>query len=86
MVNSESKKLLKSESQSIKKLRAIVEESIKQEKSIVTDILEQPRESLTVGQKISDKVANFGGSWKFIISFVTILILWIIICNSLNLI
>lgn len=30
------------------------------------------------GDKVSDKVANIAGSWTFIISFVAILILWII--------
>jgi uncharacterized membrane protein len=35
-------------------------------------------ETLTRGQKISDKVARFGGSWRFIISFGILLTLWII--------
>lgn len=34
------------------------------------------------GDRISDKVASFGGSWKFIISFSALLVVWIII-NSL---
>lgn len=32
---------------------------------------------MTVGQKVSDKVARFGGSWSFIITFMVILIVWI---------
>ena len=32
---------------------------------------------MTKGQSISDKVASFGGSWKFIISFSIILSAWI---------
>ncbi|APX71560.1 hypothetical protein BTM29_02850 [Companilactobacillus allii] len=31
---------------------------------------------LTRGQKLSDAVARFGGSWGFIISFIVILIVW----------
>jgi uncharacterized membrane protein len=31
----------------------------------------------TVGQRIADKVAAFGGSWSFIITFATIIILWV---------
>ncbi len=31
----------------------------------------------TFGQKVSDKIASFGGSWAFILSFLTILIVWI---------
>jgi len=33
---------------------------------------------LTLGQQISDKVATFGGSWAFILSFLGMLIIWII--------
>ena len=32
---------------------------------------------LTIGQKIADKVASFGGSWTFIISFLVFIIIWI---------
>jgi len=35
--------------------------------------------SLTFGQKIADKVAAFGGSWTFILSFCFFLFLWIAI-------
>jgi uncharacterized membrane protein len=32
---------------------------------------------MTFGQRIADKVASFGGSWTFIISFGVFLLLWI---------
>ena len=32
---------------------------------------------LTIGQKIADKVASFGGSWTFIILFLAFIIIWI---------
>jgi len=35
-------------------------------------------EKITLGNRIADKVAQFGGSWKFIITFFTILAGWII--------
>jgi uncharacterized membrane protein len=34
---------------------------------------------LTLGQHIADKVADFGGSWTFIISFISFLLVWICI-------
>jgi uncharacterized membrane protein len=37
----------------------------------------------TFGEKVSDAITNFGVSWKFIISFSVILLLWIVI-NSLS--
>ncbi len=35
-------------------------------------------DKLTSGQRLSDKVASFGGSWKFIIIFGVVLFLWIV--------
>ncbi len=32
---------------------------------------------LTLGERLADKVADFGGSWKFILSFFGLMILWI---------
>jgi uncharacterized membrane protein len=72
------KKLLHSESEQIKKLQGIVEQSIKDENLIIDNLLHPPKEILTRGQKISDKVARFGGSWAFIISFFVLLIIWIV--------
>ncbi len=39
---------------------------------------------LTFGQRVADKVAEFGGSWRFIISFGVVLAVWIVI-NSIAL-
>ncbi len=37
----------------------------------------------TLGEKVSDAVTEFGGSWKFIITFSVIMFFWVII-NSLS--
>jgi len=34
---------------------------------------------LTFGQRVADKIADFGGSWTFILSFCMFLVLWIVI-------
>jgi uncharacterized membrane protein len=34
------------------------------------------RQDLNLGQKAADKIAKFGGSWTFIITFFTLLIIW----------
>jgi uncharacterized membrane protein len=36
-------------------------------------------ENLTFGQRVADKIAAFGGSWTFIISFGVVLAIWIIV-------
>jgi uncharacterized membrane protein len=72
------KKLLQSEAEQVNKLQKIVKQTMTDEKLIVDNLLNPPKDLLTRGQKISDKVAQFGGSWAFIITFFVILIVWIV--------
>lgn len=46
-------------------------------KSLLADKLEDETSRLTLGQRVADKVADFGGSWTFIISFLAFLLAWI---------
>jgi uncharacterized membrane protein len=78
MDNKEIDQLLSDEDVHLAKLHKIVKETLKAEKLIIRNLLNPPQEILTTGQKISDKVARFGGSWKFIILFGIVLVLWII--------
>jgi uncharacterized membrane protein len=75
--------ILQSEKEQLEKLQKIVNDTIQEEKLIVDNLLHQPKEILTKGQSISDKVATFGGSWKFIILFAIILFVWILF-NTLS--
>lgn len=46
--------------------------------STLTDKIDgEEKQSLTTGQRIADKVASFGGSWTFIISFGVFIFIWI---------
>lgn len=45
--------------------------------TILSDKLDDEIQEFTLGQKIADKVASFGGSWTFILSFMAFLFLWI---------
>lgn len=74
----EIKKILDSEDVELKKLQEIVKKAISEEKLIIDNLLHPPTDTLTRGQIISDKVANFGGSWAFIISFFVVLVIWIV--------
>lgn len=69
--------LLDAENEHVKKLQEIVRKTIEDENLIIQNLLNPPKEILNKGQKISDKVAKFGGSWAFIISFFVILVVWI---------
>jgi len=69
--------LFEKEAGQLGKLHAIVEESIRDEESILEKLLHPTDEVLTPEQSLADKVARFGGSWTFIISFLLILFAWI---------
>ncbi len=73
----EVEELISGQDEHIKKLHAIVEDAIKEEELIIDNLKHPPKEYLSQGQKLSDSVAKFGGSWKFIILFSVILFIWI---------
>lgn len=77
-MNKEANKIIQSESQQLDKLRYIVNKAIENENSILDNLLHPPKEMMSPGAKISDKVAQFGGSWSFIISFLIVLVAWIV--------
>ncbi len=60
------------------KLNAIVTESGIEMQSVVQTMANAPQDVLTTGERLADKVAAFGGSWKFIILFGSVIIVWII--------
>ena len=49
------------------------------DKTISKNINKSHKETLSPGDRISDKLASIAGSWAFIISFCSVLILWIIL-------
>jgi uncharacterized membrane protein len=53
--------------------------SLEDEEFLSKNLNEEYEEKLTFGQELADKIASFGGSWSFILSFGAVLIIWIII-------
>jgi uncharacterized membrane protein len=53
--------------------------SLKTDGVLSRNINEEIIEYLSFGQRIADKVAEFGGSWKFIIIFVSIILVWMLL-------
>jgi uncharacterized membrane protein len=43
---------------------------------VTRNVNTEMEKKLTIGQRIADKVAGFGGSWRFIILYSSILIVW----------
>jgi uncharacterized membrane protein len=61
----------------LSKLESVVHDSLNDNESIVNR-LEDEIYTATIGQKIADKVASFGGSWKFIILFGLFILVWVL--------
>ena len=56
-----------------------VMEAIKNNSILSENIQEEIEAELTFGQRLADKVAAFGGSWIFIITFFSFILIWMII-------
>ena len=65
------------EDEFLSKLQTIVTETIREEGLIINNLLHPPKEILSQCQKLSYKIARFGGSWRFIIIFLVIIAIWI---------
>ncbi len=60
-------------------LSAEIIQNLKDEEIQAANLNTQFDQQLTTGEHIADQVAEFGGSWKFIIIFGVVLFLWILI-------
>lgn len=54
-------------------------ESLQQHEILSADMSKLLDRKLTFGERLSDHIAEFGGSWKFIISFMAVFIGWILL-------
>ena len=76
---------LSAERSDLTTLQKDVLQSIQENESLVKNLNTEFDNKLSFGQRIADKVASFGGSWTFIIIFISVLLVWMII-NSIALI
>ena len=68
--------LISQEKGEMEKLDQDVVEAIRDNSILSENIKENTSKPLTTGDRIADKVASFGGSWTFIISFFIFLLAW----------
>ena len=71
------KEVLQDEIGELSALDQEVVESLQQHEILSSDISKQFEKKLTFGERLSDSIAAFGGSWTFIIVFTLILLVWI---------
>jgi uncharacterized membrane protein len=78
-------RLFRSKYEALTEFERHVAHHITERTPISTNIAQNYSEQLTLGQKMADKVASFGGSWIFISIFMGIMVIWILM-NSFILI
>lgn len=76
------KSILQEEKGALSELEENVLQNIKNHELVSQNIESQFERKWTFGERLSDKIAEFGGSWSFIILFGSFMLIWIII-NSL---
>jgi len=69
--------LLVTENEQLQKLNDIVVKAVEEEKLLSQKLYDFEDKHIAFSSKLADKVASFGGSWKFIIFFVMFMLVWI---------
>lgn len=69
--------LMKIEKGETKSLEKDVKKSLEEYEIISENVNDAYDEGLSFGDRLADKIASFGGSWKFIILFTIVLLVWI---------
>jgi len=77
--------LLESDKGELSELEKEVLDSLQKHELISSDVDRTFERDWTVGERLADRIAVFGGSWKFLIIFAVFLIVWIAV-NSIVLI
>lgn len=60
------------------KMNNIVQETLQEEALLTQKIIDEGKDSTLAGERLADLVAAFVGSWKFILSFGAIVLVWIV--------
>lgn len=69
--------VLEAEKGELSALEADVVQSLKEHETVSRNINEEFDQELTFGEQLADRVAEFGGSWRFILSFAVVMAAWI---------
>lgn len=75
--------LLESDKGDLSELEQEVLESLKKHEIISSNVDDEFEQEWTFGERLADKIAEFGGSWRFLIFFAIFLAIWIAINSFL---
>jgi uncharacterized membrane protein len=69
--------VLETEKGELSSLEEEVVRSLKEHETLSRNVNVEFERDVTFGERVADRVAEFGGSWRFIITFAVILAIWI---------
>jgi uncharacterized membrane protein len=84
-VHDTAERLFRLKYEELTELERHVARHITERTPISTNVVQDFSKQMTLGQKMADKVASFGGSWIFISIFMVVMVIWILL-NSFILI
>jgi uncharacterized membrane protein len=83
LMNDYTRRLSQTADDRLRELHQLVVDAINEENLLTQQLSESNKlKDGTFGERLADRVASFGGSWKFIIVFGSVLVVWISI-NSI---
>jgi uncharacterized membrane protein len=71
--------VLKTAGQEVYDLERDMAKSLEEEELLSLNINKEFESNLTLGERLADRLADFGGSWVFISIFMTVLVIWMAI-------
>ncbi|HEY1581819.1 MAG TPA: DUF1003 domain-containing protein [Chthoniobacterales bacterium] len=77
------KEVLEEEVGELSALDQEVIDSLQQHEILSENIGKEFEQDLTFGQRLSDRIADFGGSWPFIMFFGVVLLIWIVVNTAI---
>lgn len=76
-LNKKLNELLETENKQLQQLNGLVLQSVSEEQLLSGKLSGLDDAPATMANRIADKVASFGGSWTFILSFLLFMLVWI---------
>lgn len=78
------KRLLEDEKGDLSSLEEQVIDSIREQEYVSANVNEQFDRQSTFGDRLSDRLAGFGGSWTFLVTFTVVVVAWMAVNTMLS--
>jgi uncharacterized membrane protein len=74
---------IKADKGELTELEAQVVKSLREQELLTKNLNTEYDQQLSLGERLADKIADFGGSWRFIGIFSAVLVMWVLVNTAL---